>query len=95
MSVLLQPISSLARNQSTLKNENLVSFNLSFKSYITMSSSTSSASSAPESAASKLRRMIEDPNEFIVGPGVHDGVSARIALETGFDVLYMVSIIHI
>jgi hypothetical protein len=42
------------------------------------------------SAATKLRRMIEDPQGFVVGPGVYDGLSARIALESGFDVLYMV-----
>ncbi|PGH07797.1 hypothetical protein AJ79_06185 [Helicocarpus griseus UAMH5409] len=41
------------------------------------------------SAATKLRRALEDPNAFLMLPGVYDGFSARIALEVGFDGLYM------
>jgi hypothetical protein len=40
--------------------------------------------------ATKLRRIIEDPNGFVFAPGVHDGLSARVALEAGFETLYMV-----
>ncbi|CAL5872637.1 uncharacterized protein PFLUO_LOCUS6903 [Penicillium psychrofluorescens] len=40
-------------------------------------------------AATKLRRSLEDPNAFIVAPGVYDGLSARMALAAGFDALYM------
>ncbi|KAJ9301875.1 hypothetical protein DTO271G3_741 [Paecilomyces variotii] len=47
------------------------------------------AATAPPSAATTLRRTLEDPNSFIVAPGVYDGFSARIALQTGFDALYM------
>jgi 2-methylisocitrate lyase-like PEP mutase family enzyme len=42
------------------------------------------------SAPEKLRAIVEDPNGFLLAPGVYDGVSARIALEVGFDSLYMV-----
>lgn len=42
-------------------------------------------------AATGLRRTLEDPNSFVVAPGVYDGLSARIALSVGFDALYMVS----
>jgi methylisocitrate lyase len=42
------------------------------------------------SAATKLRRTLEDPQSFIAAPGVYDGLSARIALSVGFDALYMV-----
>lgn len=43
-------------------------------------------------AATKLRRMIEDPSNMIMLPGVYDGFSARVALEVGgFQALYMVS----
>jgi methylisocitrate lyase len=42
-------------------------------------------------AATGLRRALEDPKSFIVAPGVYDGLSARIALSLGFDALYMVS----
>lgn len=48
---------------------------------------------APPSAATTLRRTLEDPNSFIVAPGVYDGFSARIALQTGFDALYMVGLL--
>lgn len=40
--------------------------------------------------ATNLRRALEDPNGFIVAPGVYDGLSARLALAAGFDALYMV-----
>ncbi|KAL4890048.1 Pyruvate/Phosphoenolpyruvate kinase-like domain-containing protein [Aspergillus ambiguus] len=40
-------------------------------------------------AATKLRRSLEDPQSFIAAPGVYDGLSARIALSVGFDALYM------
>jgi hypothetical protein len=40
-------------------------------------------------AATKLRELIRT-SDFIVAPGVYEGFSARIALEVGFDCLYMV-----
>ncbi|KAF9884308.1 hypothetical protein FE257_001886 [Aspergillus nanangensis] len=40
-------------------------------------------------AATKLRRTLEDSQDFISAPGVYDGLSARIALSVGFDALYM------
>lgn len=46
--------------------------------------------SVPLPAATKLRRIVEDPNAFLMCPGVYDGYSARIALQVGFDGLYMV-----
>ncbi|RKK81427.1 hypothetical protein BFJ69_g3707 [Fusarium oxysporum] len=41
--------------------------------------------------AGKLLRQRIEAGGFILAPGVHDGFSARIALEVGFDVLYMYS----
>jgi 2-methylisocitrate lyase-like PEP mutase family enzyme len=41
------------------------------------------------SAASRLRAMLADPDKIIVAPGVYDGISARLALDAGFDALYM------
>ena len=43
-------------------------------------------------AVQKLRELLADQNKVLVAPGVHDGISARIALSLGFDALYMVSI---
>lgn len=45
----------------------------------------------PVSGATKLRKMLLETNELIVCPGVYDGLSARTALEIGFDAMYMVS----
>lgn len=45
----------------------------------------------PLSGATKLRRMIFETEQLIVCPGVYDGLSARTALEVGFQALYMVS----
>ena len=41
--------------------------------------------------ATRLKRQLENTKDLIVCPGVYDGFSARIALATGFDALYMVS----
>lgn len=38
----------------------------------------------------KLRAMLEQKDKIIVCPGVFDGITARIALQAGFDCLYMV-----
>ncbi|KAF2095460.1 Phosphoenolpyruvate/pyruvate domain-containing protein [Rhizodiscina lignyota] len=42
------------------------------------------------SQATKLRRMLQDPNKLVALPGVYDGFSARVALQVGgWDGLYM------
>jgi hypothetical protein len=43
-------------------------------------------------AALRLRKLLNDRSDIIVAPGVYDGFSARIALEVGFDCIYMVSV---
>jgi 2-methylisocitrate lyase-like PEP mutase family enzyme len=43
----------------------------------------------PESPAAKLRAMLA--KEMVVCPGVYDGFTARLALNAGFKVLYMVN----
>ncbi|KAF2143106.1 uncharacterized protein K452DRAFT_225846 [Aplosporella prunicola CBS 121167] len=40
-------------------------------------------------AATKLRQTLEQGKDLIIAPGVHDGFSARIAQQVGFDCLYM------
>lgn len=45
----------------------------------------------PITTASKLRRYLHESTDIVVAPGVYDGFSARIALQVGFDALYMVS----
>ena len=42
----------------------------------------------------RLRQLLADKDKIIVAPGVYDGFSARIALEVGFDCMYMVSLDH-
>jgi len=44
------------------------------------------------SGAAKLRHMLQDSNDLIVCPGVYDGLSARIALNLGFEAMYMVCV---
>lgn len=41
-------------------------------------------------AAAKLRHLLADESKIVVCPGVYDGLTARIALQEGFDALYMV-----
>ncbi|KAI0475297.1 oxaloacetate Acetylhydrolase [Xylariaceae sp. FL0804] len=43
----------------------------------------------PMSGAKKLRKMLCETNELIVCPGVYDGLSARTAIELGFNAMYM------
>jgi 2-methylisocitrate lyase-like PEP mutase family enzyme len=38
----------------------------------------------------RLRKLLADKSKIIVAPGVYDGFSARIALEVGFECIYMV-----
>jgi hypothetical protein len=42
-------------------------------------------------ASTRLQNMIKNCKRTIVCPGVYDGLSARTALEVGFEALYMVS----
>lgn len=38
----------------------------------------------------RLRAELAKDDNIVVGPGVYDGITARIALKSGFDCLYMV-----
>ena len=42
-------------------------------------------------AALKLRNLLAQESNIIVCPGVYDGFTARLALNIGFKVLYMVN----
>ncbi|KAL2002035.1 hypothetical protein VTN02DRAFT_759 [Thermoascus thermophilus] len=49
----------------------------------------STGDNANQSAVAKLRALLADKSKIVVCPGVYDGFSARIALNEGFDCLYM------
>jgi hypothetical protein len=49
----------------------------------------------PQTTASKLRALLAQKDDIIVCPGVYDGFTARLALNAGFKILYMVTTIHI
>jgi 2-methylisocitrate lyase-like PEP mutase family enzyme len=40
-------------------------------------------------SSTRLRQMLAEPEKILVCPGVYDGISARLALNAGFDALYM------
>lgn len=48
--------------------------------------------STPMSGATKLCQKLRETSSLIVCPGVYDGLSARIALNLGFEAMYMVRI---
>ena len=54
-----------------------------------------SAVKEPMSGAKKLRKMLLETNELIVCPGVYDGLSARTAIELGFNAMYMVRLLRL
>lgn len=43
----------------------------------------------PVPASTRLRALLNDPSQIIVAPGVYDGISGRLALNAGFEALYM------
>jgi 2-methylisocitrate lyase-like PEP mutase family enzyme len=45
----------------------------------------------PFTGASRLRQLLADKDSIVVCPGVFDGLTARIALNSGFKAIYMVS----
>ena len=45
----------------------------------------------PSTGAKRLRELLKDPNHLVLCPGVFDGLTARLALATGFEAIYMVS----
>lgn len=45
----------------------------------------------PLTGAQRLRGLLKDPNKLVLCPGVFDGLTARLALDTGFDAIYMVT----
>jgi len=52
--------------------------------------------STATSAAKHLRNLIfNNDGKIVVAPGVYDGFSARVALEVGFDCLYMVRLLSL
>lgn len=40
-------------------------------------------------SSTRLRQMLAEPERIVVCPGVYDGISTRLALNTGFDAIYM------
>ncbi|KIX95573.1 uncharacterized protein Z520_08693 [Fonsecaea multimorphosa CBS 102226] len=50
---------------------------------------TNGHSTTPLTPGNRLRQLLENSEDIIVAPGAYDGFSARIALEVGFDCLYM------
>lgn len=45
--------------------------------------------SQPISGGKQLRQMLSDPSKTVVAPGVYDGITARLALASGAECLYM------
>lgn len=69
--------------------------NLSHESFLTLSSlfltKTQELMIMAVPPATRLRQLIAEKN-IVVAPGVFDGFSARIALDVGFDCIYMVGL---
>ena len=42
------------------------------------------------SAGKKLRKMLSDASKTVIAPGVYDGITARLAIASGAECLYMV-----
>jgi 2-methylisocitrate lyase-like PEP mutase family enzyme len=47
----------------------------------------------PLTGAKKLRQLLKDPDHLVLCPGVFDGLTARLALATGFEAIYMVCLL--
>lgn len=49
--------------------------------------------SPPMTGGKRLRQLLANPSKTVVAPGVHDGITARLALAWGAECLYMVQIL--
>lgn len=58
--------------------------------WLLLNQASASGLPRPATAATALRKMLLETKELIICPGVYDGLSARTAIEVGFDALYMV-----
>ncbi|KAK5996402.1 2,3-dimethylmalate lyase [Cladobotryum mycophilum] len=54
-----------------------------------MATNLNTQSAEPKSAVATLRAELAKPNNIVVCPGVYDGLTAHLALRTGFNCLYM------
>ena len=63
-------------NEAVINNEREQTFSMSLR---------------PLTGAKRLRELLQDPNHLVLCPGVFDGLTARLALATGFEAIYMVS----
>jgi hypothetical protein len=89
-----KPISEKVTCGTWLTPKNVEVSHQSFDSLIARMSPDKATSNGVEhvvGAATKLRRFLEQSNKILPCPGVYDGFSARIALQVGFDALYMAS----
>jgi hypothetical protein len=89
-----RPISENITDGTWLSPRNFEVDHQFFGSSIARMSPDKAASNGVEhvvGAATKLRRFLEQSNKILPCPGVYDGFSARIALQVGFDALYMAS----
>ncbi|KAK8108254.1 Isocitrate lyase/phosphorylmutase [Apiospora kogelbergensis] len=57
--------------------------------WLLLNQASASGLPRPATAATALRKMLLETKELIICPGVYDGLSARTAIEVGFDALYM------
>ncbi|KAI0410523.1 putative carboxyphosphonoenolpyruvate phosphonomutase [Xylaria grammica] len=73
------PQTHLAEKQETVAQSN---------KWLTLNEVVPSVSE-PMSGAKKLRKMLLETDELIICPGVYDGLSARTAIELGFNAMYM------
>ena len=46
----------------------------------------------PLTGGQRLRKLLSDPSKTVVAPGVYDGITARLAIASGAQCLYMVII---
>ena len=44
----------------------------------------------PLTGGKRLRQLLSDPSKTVVAPGVYDGITARLAIASGAECLYMV-----
>ena len=45
----------------------------------------------PATGGKRLRQLLSDPSKTVIAPGVYDGITARLAISSGAECLYMVT----
>jgi NurA-like 5'-3' nuclease len=88
--VKLHNFTNIIQNYDIPKENTFNILDILERNYIHRHINSNNAITMAMTGAKRLREMLKKEDHIVVAPGVYDGLSARIALAAGAEVLYMV-----